>query len=484
MSNGSGWRFTVSNDGEDNAGDLLMDNSFINGIRHVHFIGVGGVGVSRLASVFLSRGVRVSGSDEQENVRTRKLSTRGARIFRGHDASHIEGADLVCYSSAVAFENPEYLAARRRGVALIRRGELLAELLKGKTVYAVAGSHGKTTVTAWSACAMQMLDRPVTPMIGGMPLNVELDDCGESDSWVVETDESDGTFLHCQPDYGIVTNIDREHLNHYGSFEEICLAFATFMQGIRRGAVLCADDSQVCRLRDRISVPVITYGLGPGSMVSASDMEYGDSGVSFVVRDEGIIVGHCSISVPGEHNVRNALAVIAMLKASGIPVAETLPVMGVFKGVGRRLEIRGCYSDILFVDDYAHHPNEIKASLQALRMSHAVGRRLVVLFQPHRYTRVRDCIDDFSRCFAVADLVVVTDIYAASEAPIPGIDGLSLSERIRERATRVEYVARGMLANTVPGFLHGGDCVCAMGAGDISAVLTEVAAGFATSAGD
>ncbi|MCC7542155.1 MAG: UDP-N-acetylmuramate--L-alanine ligase [Deltaproteobacteria bacterium] len=433
--------------------------------------------MSGIAEVLRSSGFAVSGSDVRESDVTRRLESLGARISVGHDAANLGAADVVVYSSAVRRDNPELVAARARGIPVIPRAEMLAELMRLKHGIAVAGSHGKTTTTSLIATVLTAAGVAPTVVIGGK-LNAlgTSASVGGGDLLVAEADESDGSFLHLTPTLAVVTNIDPEHLDHFGTLEALMDAFAEFVNKVPFYglAVLCLDHPNVQDLLPRIEKRVVTYGLSAQADYRARAPVIEGLTSRFEVIRRGQSIGTFEVRMPGIHNVLNCLAVLAVSDELGVPHDVVREALATFRGVARRFTVIGEESGITVVDDYGHHPEEIRATLEAAMR--AYGRRLVVAFQPHRYTRTRALYDDFSRAFNRADVLLLADIYAASEEPIEGIDSAALAESIRLHGHRdVTYVgSRGAMADAVLARVRPGDVVITLGAGDITRTGPEI----------
>jgi UDP-N-acetylmuramate--alanine ligase len=443
-------------------------------IQQIHLVGIGGAGMSGIAEVLLTLGYKVSGSDLQESDTVRRLRELGGRIFIGHDASNIGEAQVVVISSAVAQSNPEVVAAREKVIPVIPRAEMLAELMRLKYGVAIAGAHGKTTTTTMVATVLAQGGLDPTMVIGGrvnaLGSHARL---GRSDLLVAEADESDGSFLRLSPTIVAVTNLDREHLDHYGTMERIEQSFLEFINRVPFYglAVLCADDEHLRKLLPRVVKRYQTYGLKTDDGITpdflATDITLNQWETEFRASWRGKPLGPFRLSAPGSHNVSNALAAIAVGMELDVPLDLIRKGLATFAGVERRFHLRGEKSGIMVVDDYGHHPTEIKAVLAAAKQGW--NRRLVVLFQPHRYTRTRDLIQEFAQAFGQADAVFVTDIYAAGEAPIAGVSGQKLADAIRAAGhpSVVCVEKRADLAATVQPTLQSGDLVVTLGAGDI-----------------
>jgi UDP-N-acetylmuramate--alanine ligase len=462
-------------------GDIMQD------FRRVHFVGIGGVGMSGIAEVLCNLGYSVSGSDRADSATTRRLAALGARIDRGHAAAHVADADVLVVSSAIGADNPELLAARERRIPIVPRAEMLGELMRFRRGIAVAGTHGKTTTTSLTASVLAEAGLDPTFVIGGQLIaagaNARL---GTGEYLVAEADESDGSFLLLSPVLAIITNIDADHLENYGGdFERMKGAFADFLHRLPfyGVAVLCVDDAEVAALARDTNRRVLTYAIdGAGADVRASGLEACGTSTRFTLHlpegEPGIAV---TLSLPGRHNVLNALAACAVGWQLGVPADAMQRALAKFQGVGRRFQLRGEIAldagHALLVDDYGHHPRELAAVFAAARAGWP-RRRLVVAFQPHRYSRTRDLLDDFANVLAETDVLVLTEVYPAGEAPIANADGRALARAVRARGkvdpVLVEHPRelRGALAP----LLEDGDLLMLLGAGDIGAAASEIAA--------
>jgi len=438
----------------------------------VHFVGIGGIGMSGLAQVLLELGYRVSGSDVKLSPITERLASLGAVIHEGHAAANIDGANAIVVSSAVRPDNPEVAEARRRGLPVIPRGELLAELMRLKFGIAVAGSHGKTTTTSMVASILIQGGVDPTVMVGGRAAVLRGSNArvGSGDYLVVESDESDGSFLKLAPILAIVTNIDREHLDHYADLDEICGAFVEFVNRVPfyGAAILCLDDENVQKILPRVNRRVITYGSSAQADLRITSCSPGHMASEFHLVHRDRDLGCFRLHVPGAHNVSNATAAVAAALELEIPVETIRDALAGFTGVDRRFQIRGAERGVTVIDDYGHHPTEIRATLAAARACRY--RRIHVLFQPHRYTRTQALMDDFARAFHQADTVHVTDIYPASEAPIEGVTSQLLAERLQTFGHRGAVYA-GDLNSGIASVLRAaqpGDAIVTLGAGSVS----------------
>ncbi len=443
----------------------------------IHFVGIGGIGMSGIAEVLLNLGYPVKGSDLRSGELTRRLESLGATIAEGHRAENVGDADVVVISSAVRATNPEVVEARHRAIPVIPRAEMLAELMRLKVGIAVAGSHGKTTTTSMIAHLLAFGGLDPTAVVGGKLNNLGSNaKLGKGEYMVVEADESDGSFLRFSPAIAVVTNIDPEHLDHYGDFDALQTAFVDFVNKVPfyGVSVVCMDHPVVQAMLPRIDRRCVTYGLSPQADYRADEIESGAFEVRFRALRGGQPLGAFRLPMVGLHNVQNALAAIAVADDVGMPMEKVREAFETFSGVQRRFTIRGEAGGVTVVDDYGHHPAEVKCTLEGARLAFP-QRRIVVAFQPHRFTRTRDLLDDFATSFHEADRVLITDIYAASEDPIPGISGQGLVDAVRACGHRdVAYAARGGLSAALRQHIAQGDLVITLGAGDIGQVSTEL----------
>ncbi len=447
-------------------------------VRRVHFIGIGGSGMNGIAEVLLNLGYQISGSDLAASDVTSRLAELGAEVSIGHDPANVASADVVVVSSAVGEDNPEVSEAHRQRIPVIPRAEMLGELMRMKHSVAVSGSHGKTSVTAMLALVLSRCGLDPTVVIGGrlgaLGGNAQL---GRGELMVAEADESDGSFLRLFPTVAVVTGIDREHLDYYRDEEEIRDAFVAFLGKVPfHGAVVaCLDDQGVQAVLPRIERRVVTYGLTTQADFRASDIEPLGFSTRFTLRRAETDPMTVQIKTPGRHQVQNALAALAVADELGLSLRVAAAALEEFPGADRRMQRIGEANDVLVVDDYGHHPREVAATLSALR--EAVGeRRIVVLFQPHRYSRTELLIDDFSRCFYQADVLVLTDVYAAGEAPRPRVTSERLAEEIQEHGHR-DVSAAGPLERAVTRVLERvepGDVVLTLGAGSVGQAARQV----------
>ena len=444
--------------------------------RRIHFVGIGGIGMSGIAEVLFNLGFEVSGSDIAASPLTARLASLGIEVREGHDASHIAGADAVVVSSAIRADNPEVAAAREAGVPVIPRSDMLGELLRMKTGIAVAGAHGKTTTTSMAAAVLEKAGLDPTVVVGGRVksrgTNVRL---GKGEYLVAEADESDGNFVRLSPALAVITNIDLEHVDFYGGLEQIYEAFVVFARRVpfNGAVVLCSDDPHVRAIMPRIERRIVACGTGSDAEVRGRIEDESPAGTLFSVAVRGEERARVRLRLPGRHNVLNALCVFGIAEELEIDSGTVRDALEEFQGVARRFEVKGERDGVLYVDDYAHHPTEIAAVVLAARQ--AYDRRLVVVFQPHRYTRTRDLHERFADCFAAADQTIVTGVYPAGEAPIPGVTGELVYRAARRGGARVTYIPdRNDLRTALAELLQPGDLVLTLGAGDIWRLAEEI----------
>jgi UDP-N-acetylmuramate--alanine ligase len=441
--------------------------------QHIHFIGIGGIGMSGIAEVLANLGFRVSGSDLKKSEVTARLEEMGIEVNEGHDAENVGDAHVVVRSTAVRDDNPEIIEARRRSVPVIPRAEMLAELMRMKPhTVAVAGSHGKTTTTSMVATVLGHAKLDPTFVVGGIVRSYRSNArLGKSDLMVVEADESDRSFLMLTPTIAVVTNIDREHMDYYHDMEDVRKCFADFVNKVPfyGSAVLCLDDPHVQAVIPKVERRRITYGLSAQADISAHDISYDQEfGSSFTVWRGVDVLGRATLRVPGKHNVYNSLAAIAVGLELDVPFEMITQALSEFVGADRRFQFRGEVAGITVVDDYGHHPTEIRATLSAARIG-APNRRIVVLFQPHRYSRTQDLLQEFASAFNNADVLFVIDIYAASETPIEGVNAEVLTERIKSYGHKnADYIGSlDTAAETLRENVREGDLVITLGAGSV-----------------
>ena len=455
-------------------------------VKRIHFVGIGGSGMSGIAEVLLNLGYQVSGSDVAANAATERLASLGAKIVQGHDAGNVAAADAVVVSSAVKADNPEVKAAQANRIPVVPRALMLAELMRLKQGIAVAGTHGKTTTTSLIASVLAEGGLDPTFVIGGRLVSVASNArLGAGEFMVVEADESDASFLHLQPVAAVVTNIDADHMETYQhDFARLKRAFVGFLQNLPfyGSAILCADDVHVREIMPSVSKPIVTYGLREGAMVRGVDIASGER-MRFRAVREGAAPLEISLNLPGRHNVQNALAAIAVATELGVADAAIRKALAEFRGVGRRFQRYGEIpigpgggASFTLVDDYGHHPAEMHATLEAARGAFP-GRRIVLAFQPHRYTRTRDLFEDFVKALSGADVLLLAEVYPAGEPPIVAADGRSLARAIRVagKAEPVFVESIGDMAAAIRKVVRPGDVVLTMGAGSIGSVPQALA---------
>ena len=457
-------------------------------VKKVHFVGIGGSGMSGIAEVLLNLGYEISGSDLSSNAATQRLANLGARVFTGHAPAHITGADAVVVSTAVKADNPEVVAAREAHIPVVPRALMLAELMRLKQGIAIAGTHGKTTTTSLAASVLAEGGLDPTFVIGGRLTSAGTHArLGAGEFIVVEADESDASFLHLQPVLAVVTNIDADHMETYGhSMDKLKQAFIDFIHRLPfyGMAVLCQDDANIRDIIPKITKPVMTYGFSAEAKVRALDVQHSGGRMRFraVVAANGGPASDMAITLnlPGLHNVLNALAAIAVGLEVGVPEASIVKALVDFKGVGRRFQrhddlLPAAGGQCTVIDDYGHHPVEMAATLAAARGAFP-KQRLVLAFQPHRYTRTRDCFEDFVKVLSTVDVLVLTEVYAAGEAPIVAADGRALARAVRVQG-KVEPVFAEAIADVpaaIRNVVRDGDVVLCMGAGSIGSVARQL----------
>ena len=453
-------------------------------IRQIHFVGIGGVGMCGIAEVLLNQGYSITGSDMKTSATTAQLEEMGAHVFIGHGGQNIAGADVVVISSAVGDDNPEVMAAREQRIPVVRRAEMLAELMRYRHGIAVAGTHGKTTTTSLVASILAVAGKDPTFVIGGRltsaGTNARL---GDSRYLVAEADESDASFLHLQPMVAIVTNIDADHMDTYdGDFNKLKQTFVRFLHNLPFYglAVMCSDDPVVRELLPEISRPVLTYGFDEGADYRASELQQDGFRSHFrVSRPDGLPALEVTLNMPGRHNVLNALAAIAVATDEGVADDAILQALASFQGVGRRFQVLGELpvdgGQVTLVDDYGHHPREVQAVIHAVREGWP-GRRLVMVYQPHRFTRTRDLYEDFVQVLQGVDQLVMLDVYPAGEAPIPGADSRALCRSIRQRGKEPVFIENtDELPAALRTLLQPGDLLLTQGAGSVTAISHQLA---------
>jgi UDP-N-acetylmuramate--alanine ligase len=447
----------------------------LENIKNIHFVGIGGIGMSGIAEVLAERGLRVSGCDLKGSAASDLLVARGVTVLAGHDPAHLEGVDLVVVTSAVKGHNAEIDAALHRGIPVVKRKEMLGAIANPKRGIGVSGTHGKTTTSAMVATVLAEAGLDPTVIVGGVLRNLGTNARnGHGELVVVEADEYDRSFHALEPEIAVVTNIEADHLEYYGTFEAIEEAFAVFVRGVRRAVIGCVDEAPVAKLLEGClpALRVVRYGLSEAADVRAVKVTFHDRGSAFEVPGFGAF----KLFVPGEHNVRNALAAIAVARELSIDSAVTAAALARFLGVERRFQILGDYAGAIVVDDYAHHPTEIRATLGAARHGYP-GRRLVALFQPHLYSRTVDFAREFGESLRVADIAIVAPIYAAREQPVEGVSARIIAEAVGG----VEFLDRSHLEiiNELRRRLQPNDIFIAMGAGDVHEIAEALVRGAA-----
>ncbi|MCZ6680374.1 MAG: UDP-N-acetylmuramate--L-alanine ligase [Candidatus Poribacteria bacterium] len=443
--------------------------------RHIHIIGIGGAGLSGIAEILLSLDFHVSGSDQRQSEITERLSRLGAQVYYGHAAGQITGADVVVFSPAISPQNPEIVAAQARKVPVIRGAEMLAEIMRMKFSVAVSGTHGKTTTTAMTAAVLEKLDPTV--VVGGKLVSLGSHArIGQGEMMVVEADEAYGSIEKFFPTIAVVTSIDADHLDYYNSVEEIGETFLKFINKVPfyGTAVLCLDQENIQQLIPRIEKRYITYGIETRADLMAERLRIDGPTSHYRVRSNGTVLGKVHLKMPGDHNILNSLAAIAVGVELGLPFDQIRDALESFRGVHRRFEIIGQTNDIIIVDDYAHNPAKLKATFRAARESY--NRRVVAVFQPHRYQRVKHLAEEFSRSFYQTDVLIVTSIYGAGEAPVEGVTAARLTRAIQAHGHRhVIYIPdKNEVADTLMQIVQPNDIVITAGAGDIWQVGREL----------
>jgi UDP-N-acetylmuramate--alanine ligase len=458
----------------------LLNN---NEIKHIHFIGIGGAGMSGIAEILVSRGYQVSGSDVAENAATKQLQAMGAKILRGHAATNINNADVVVYSSAISPDNSELTAAQQARIPVLQRAQMLGELMQSQIGIAIAGTHGKTTTTGLVSTVLIEAELDPTFVIGGLLVSFGANArVGNGQYFVAEADESDKSFLYLSPKIVVVTNIDADHLNNYGNFANLKQTFVHFIERLPPDglAILCSDDPVICELLPQIKRRVITYGFQPSDTVHAlSYVQQGTRCQISVVRQFKTDILEVTLNLPGRHNVLNALAAIAVATHCGISDEVIARALTRYQGTGRRFQVYGeiplSEGQVLLIDDYGHHPREIAATIEGIRKAWP-ERRLVVAFQPHRYSRTQSIFDDFVQALTLPDVLLLLDIYSAGEAPIPGVTGKVLYDAIHQQSkTEVHFIENvSELPLMLRRVLKSGDILLTQGAGDIGKIAPQI----------
>jgi UDP-N-acetylmuramate--alanine ligase len=444
---------------------------------HVHFIGIGGIGMSGIARILLRNGIKVSGSDLKDNRIINELRALGAHVFKGHNPGYISGADVVVWSSAIREDNPEIIEAKRLSIPLMKRAEALAQLMKDKFVVTVAGSHGKTTTTSLISYLLSEAGFFPTAAIGGILRNIDTNTyLGDGKFFVAEADESDGSFLCYTPNLSVITNIDHEHLDYYKDFESEVDAFEKFIHRTAQdGCIFCCDDD--VRLKDivkRYENRYVLFGLKKSAHIYPENIEIHGLSSRFDCVYRNKFAGRFYLSLAGTHNISNVLAVIAVGLELGIDTEIIKKTLAGYKGAGRRIEVKFDNKEYMVIDDYAHHPTEIKATLAAVQ---SIKRnRIIAVFQPHRYTRTQLLLDEFGQSFDSAQQVFVTDVYAASELPLEGVTGGSVADRIKAHSPdkEITFLPKEELVKRILKIIRPGDLVITLGAGDITKICDEL----------
>lgn len=457
--------------------------------KHYHFIGIGGIGMGALAALSLDKGYHVSGSDLNSNQMTKRLKARGANIALGHSEENVGGADCVVFSSAICEDNPELVEARRKGIPIVQRAKLLAELMEGYIGITVAGAHGKTTTTSMIAHLLDHANLEPTTAIGGIVnggrSHAEL---GEGDYFVTEVDESDGSFLNFTPRYSIITNIDLEHVDYYQNWKNVLDAYRTFIGNTEQDGILLVygDDEPLMSLMKKSGRAFMTYGFTGSNNVSAANIKFDQFQSTFNCIVDGKDLGEVSLQVPGKHNIANALACISLGRNLLISFDTIRESLNNYKGVQRRFQLKAKVDDIWIIDDYAHHPTEIRATLKTALVfkqslcdkadNDGTSGRLITVFQPHRYTRVNGLMAEFAQSLVFSNHLIVTDIYAASERPIEGVTAEKLCEHIQAMTEKpVCYVPKKEVTDYLLTVVKPQDLILTLGAGDITRIADELA---------
>ena len=445
--------------------------------KHIHLMGVGGIGMSAIAHLLIKRGWRVSGCDLKENELLEELRRQGVSVSIGHSIKHLENVDMLAYSSAIPDDNPEIREAKSRGIKLARRAQMLSHLMKKNQVITVTGMHGKTTAASLVSFLLSEAGLSPTVAVGGILQNLGVNALlGEGKYFVAEADESDGSFLYFHPDYSIITNIDHEHLDYYKDFDFLLATFGRFINQTRKNGCLLywEDDPCLNKLVSNCQSTVISFGLNQSADVYAAKLNLNAFCSEFDCFYRGNFIGRIRLGLGGRHNILNCLPVIALGLELGIDTKLIKAALSQYKGTRRRMQIKFKSCDYLLLDDYGHHPTEIKATLQTLQLLDA--KRLLVVFQPHRYSRTKFLLDSFANCFDLAQRLVITDVYPAGESPEQGIGSLPLYERLKQRAvSEVSFLPKNAVLDYVLKILNPGDVILVLGAGDITQISDELA---------
>ncbi len=452
--------------------------------KHYHLIGIGGIGMAALASLLLDKGHKVTGSDVKDTELTGVLRKKGAKIYIGHHVENINGADCIVYSSAIRITNPEMIEGVSAQIPILKRAELLAELVNQETGITVAGAHGKTTTTSMVSHVLLQAGLKPTTAVGGIINSTTAynSNLGTGTYFVAEADESDGTFLYFKPTYSIITNIDFEHVDFYKNWDNIIVAYRKFIQRTQPEGclIVCGEDPRLKQLAGEEKVAALTYGMSPEFDVYAQDVSLAGYSSKFKCFYQGQFLGEQRLIVPGRHNVLNALAAIALGLRLNIPFEVISAALNTFSGVKRRFQLKGHIGDVMVVDDYGHHPTEIMATLSAAK---SFGKkRLVVVFQPHRYSRTKFLMEEFARCFELSDHLILTDIYAASEKPSEGADIQELYAKVRARCgEKAIYLPKAEILPHLQEMVRPGDLVLTLGAGDVTQLSDQFVAAWKAS---
>lgn len=446
----------------------------------IHFIGIGGAGMSGIARICIDRGLEVSGSDAKDSTTLQALALQGAKVFIGHDGGHLGQAKTVVISSAIREGNSELLAARERGLTVITRAQALATLLEGYTSIAVAGTHGKTTTTSMLTITLQGLGLDPSFAIGGTPHDSRANSHhGTGSFFIVEADESDGSFIEYHPDYAIVTNVEVDHVDHFADEAAIHRAFEELLATVKKGVILCADDPGSARLapvaRSR-GLDTYLYGESSAADLRISHIHTGSDKSFYRATWQGSVLGEVALAIPGLHNVHNSAAALAMSLVVSASASEAIKHLGSFTGVGRRFELKGSADGIRVFDDYAHHPTEVRATIATARLA-AAGGKVIVIFQPHRYSRTAAFGEEFADALKSADYAILLDIYGAGEEPLPGASSAGISVTINERGGKSAFEPNLMKAiERATEIATSQDIIVTMGAGDVTSLAPQILA--------
>jgi len=446
-------------------------------ISRIHFIGIGGVGMSGIAQIFLRMGYRISGSDLRNNRATRRLTSLGATIYEGHKASNVKMADLVVYSSAISQDNPELAFARKKKIKVLMRAEILVELMRRKVSFVVAGAHGKTTTTSMLAFLLKEAGYNPSVCVGGVVRNFD-ENCllGDSRYFVAELDESDGSFLYYNPDYAILTNIDYEHVDYFKNWSNILKAYKKFVTNVKNNGLLvaCADDKNIMHILENHAGERLLYGFSKDAEITAKNIKLDGLQTCFSCTYKNKALGEVILNVPGRHNILNALGVIGTGLFLGIEFDKIRHILSRYQGTERRFHVRFSENGFIVADDYAHHPTEIRATLEAARS--LKPKRLLVAFQPHRFSRTKALMEEFMSCFDLADSLMITDIYPASEKPLAGVNAMNICARLCQNGqSEVVYLKKNDIIKHTLKILQEGDLMLFLGAGDIYKLSQELA---------